>query len=118
MCKDLELLPKDITNMIDGNDEHYDITHFQPICDIADSAWIFSEELSLYGNAKAKFSLPVLEMLSNAPDGKLCIVAGINPTFLGEGKPTSTVGDTQALGAHLENVFTCIKISPIFSTLW
>ncbi|CDF37351.1 unnamed protein product [Chondrus crispus] len=29
MFSDLELLPKDITNMIDGNDEHYDITHFQ-----------------------------------------------------------------------------------------
>ncbi|CDF35856.1 formate--tetrahydrofolate ligase [Chondrus crispus] len=82
----------------------------QPICDIADSAGILSEELELYGNTKAKVSLSVLERLSNAPDGKLCIVAGMNPTSLGEGKSTSTVGVSQALGAHLEkNVFTCIR---------
>lgn len=82
----------------------------QPIADIADSAGILAEELEQYGNTKAKVSLSVRDRLSKVPDGKLCIVAGMNPTSLGEGKSTTTIGLSQALGAHLDkNVFTCIR---------
>ena len=35
---------------------------------------------------------------------------GITPTPLGEGKSTTTIGLTQALGAHLKkNVFACVR---------
>ena len=34
-------------------------------------------------------------------DGNYVVVVGINPTPLGEGKSTTTVGLSQALGAHL-----------------
>lgn len=38
------------------------------------------------------------------------VVTGINPTPLGEGKSTTTLGLSQALGAHLgKRVFTCIR---------
>lgn len=38
------------------------------------------------------------------------VVAGISPTPLGEGKSTTTVGLSQALGAHLgRSVVTCIR---------
>jgi len=38
------------------------------------------------------------------------VVVGINPTPLGEGKSTTTVGLSQALGAHLgQQVVTCIR---------
>lgn len=38
------------------------------------------------------------------------VVTGITPTPLGEGKSTTSVGLTQALGAHLHrNVFACLR---------
>lgn len=38
------------------------------------------------------------------------VVAGITPTPLGEGKSTTTVGLSQALGAHLDTrVLTCVR---------
>lgn len=82
----------------------------QPISDIASAAGILPEELEPYGSTKAKVSLSVRRRLSQVTDGKLVIVAGINPTSLGEGKSTTTIGLSQALGAHLgKNVFTCIR---------
>lgn len=82
----------------------------QPIAQIAASAGILPEELDPYGSSKAKVSLAVRRRLSNVNDGKLVIVAGINPTSLGEGKSTTTIGLSQALGAHLgKSVFTCIR---------
>lgn len=82
----------------------------QPISDIAASCGIQPNELEPYGRTKAKVSLSVRDRLSSVPDGKLVIVAGINPTSLGEGKSTSTVGLSQALGAYLgKRVFTCIR---------
>ena len=42
--------------------------------------------------------------------GNYVIVAGINPTPLGEGKSTSTIGLCQALGAHMNHkAFSCIR---------
>ena len=38
------------------------------------------------------------------------MVTGVTPTPLGEGKSTTTIGLTQAIGAHLkENVFACVR---------
>lgn len=38
------------------------------------------------------------------------VVTGINPTPLGEGKSTTTVGLAQAIGAHLrKNVAACLR---------
>lgn len=37
-------------------------------------------------------------------------MTGVTPTPLGEGKSTTTIGLTQALGAHLkQNVFACVR---------
>ena len=37
-------------------------------------------------------------------NGKYVVVAGITPTPLGEGKSTTTIGLTQALGSQLRQV--------------
>merc|ERR1719201_3329520 len=61
----------------------------------------------LYGRTKAKVSLCVRERLSHQADGHYVVVTGINPTPLGEGKSTTTVGLCQALGAHLDKKVFC-----------
>jgi formyltetrahydrofolate synthetase len=77
---------------------------------IADAAGILPEELILYGNDKAKVSLKVLKRLADKPNGKYIDVTAITPTPLGEGKTTTTVGLSQALGAYLnKTVITCIR---------
>ena len=81
-----------------------------PIGQIAEEAGILPEELELFGNHKAKISLDVRERLKDRPNGKYIVVTAITPTPLGEGKTTTTVGLSQALGAHLgQKVFTCIR---------
>jgi len=81
-----------------------------PIDQIAHEAGIHDDELDLYGKTKAKVHLSIRERLKATPNGKYIVVTAITPTPLGEGKTTTTVGLSQALGAHLgKNVFTCIR---------
>ena len=80
------------------------------VAKIAEEVGILPEELELYGNLKAKVRLEILERLKDVPDGKYIDVTAITPTPLGEGKSTTMVGLSEALGAHLgKNVFTCIR---------
>lgn len=81
-----------------------------PIDKIAAEAGILPDEIDLYGKSKAKVHLSVRDRLKNVPNGKYIVVTAISPTPLGEGKSTTTVGLSQALGAHLgKKVFTCIR---------
>ncbi len=81
-----------------------------PINRIAAEAGVNPEELELYGQTKAKVQLKIRERLKDVPNGKYVVVTAITPTPLGEGKTTTTVGLSQALGAHLgKRVFTCVR---------
>jgi formyltetrahydrofolate synthetase len=81
-----------------------------PIGQIASEAGILPQELELYGQTKAKVHLSIRDRLKDSPNGKYIVVTAITPTPLGEGKTTTTVGLSQALGAHLgKKVFTCIR---------
>jgi formyltetrahydrofolate synthetase len=81
-----------------------------PIDRIAHEAGVLPDELELYGKNKAKVHLSIRDRLKDAPNGKYIVVTAITPTPLGEGKTTTTVGLSQALGAHLgKRVFTCIR---------
>ncbi len=81
-----------------------------PVNKIAAENGILPEELELYGKNKAKVHLSVRDRLKNVPNGKYVVVTAITPTPLGEGKTTTTVGLSQALGAHLgKKVFTCVR---------
>jgi methylenetetrahydrofolate dehydrogenase (NADP+) / methenyltetrahydrofolate cyclohydrolase / formyltetrahydrofolate synthetase len=82
----------------------------KPIALLASEIGLLPEELELYGPYKAKVTLDILDRLKDIPDGKYIDVTAITPTPLGEGKTTTTVGLSQALGAHLGyRVFTCIR---------
>ncbi len=81
-----------------------------PIDELASEVGILPNELELYGKNKAKVHLSVRDRLKNTPNGKYVVVTAITPTPLGEGKTTTTVGLSQALGAHLgKKVFTCVR---------
>lgn len=82
----------------------------KPIKEVAASVGLSEDDLDLYGKYKAKVHLDVLEKFKDRPQGKYIDVTAITPTPLGEGKTTTTVGLSQALGAYLhKNVFTCIR---------
>jgi formyltetrahydrofolate synthetase len=77
---------------------------------VADEVGLLPEEMDLHGSYMAKVRLEVLDRLKDVPDGKYIDVTAITPTPLGEGKSTTMVGLSQALGAHLgKRVFTCIR---------
>ena len=67
-------------------------TKLEKITDVAKELEISDEELELYGKYKAKISSEVYEKLENKKDGKLVLVTAINPTPLGEGKTTISIG--------------------------
>lgn len=71
---------------------------------IAQELGISDRELELFGAYKAKINLDLLQRLGHRKNGKYILVAGITPTPLGEGKSTTTMGLTQALGAHLGKI--------------
>eukprot|EP00744_Colponema_vietnamica_P016234 GILI01022768.1.p1 GENE.GILI01022768.1~~GILI01022768.1.p1 ORF type:complete len:701 (+),score=221.18 GILI01022768.1:179-2104(+) len=80
------------------------------INEIAEKAGILPDELEPYGKYKGKVSLSVRDRLASSENGNYVVVTGITPTPLGEGKSTTTIGLSQALGAHLsQKVFTCIR---------
>lgn len=82
----------------------------KPISEVAAELGLLPEELELYGPYKAKVRLSILDRLKDLPDGQYIDVTAITPTPLGEGKTTTTVGLSQALGAQLGyRVITCIR---------
>ena len=81
----------------------------KPITQIAREAGINEEELEPFGKWKAKVKLNILERLKDLPDGKYIDVTAITPTPLGEGKTTTNIGLTQALGVLKKRVMTCIR---------
>jgi formyltetrahydrofolate synthetase len=82
----------------------------KPIAQVAEELGLKPNELELFGPYKAKIKLEAYERLQKRPDGKYIDVTAITPTPLGEGKTTTTVGLSQALGAHLgKKVITAIR---------
>ena len=67
-------------------------TKLKNIVEVAKSLDINEEDLELYGKYKAKISDNVYRNLKDKKDGKLVLVTAINPTPLGEGKTTMSIG--------------------------
>ena len=82
----------------------------QPILTIAGEVGLEENDLDTYGRYKAKVHLDVLKTFADKPNGKYIDVTAITPTPLGEGKTTTTVGLTQALGTVLgKKAMCCIR---------
>lgn len=106
-------MPRKLTNLIRPVPSDIEIAQaFEPlpISKIATQVGLLAEELEVFGTTKAKVRLTVLDRLRGLPNGFYVDVTAITPTPLGEGKTTTTVGLSQALGAHLRRkVITCIR---------
>jgi methylenetetrahydrofolate dehydrogenase (NADP+)/methenyltetrahydrofolate cyclohydrolase/formyltetrahydrofolate synthetase len=82
----------------------------RPILDVAEDAGLRASDLEVFGRYKAKVHLDVRDRLKKRKSGKYIDVTAITPTPLGEGKTTTSVGLSQAIGARLgHRVFTCIR---------
>src|SRR6478735_11421935 len=63
-----------------------------PIQEIAKQLGLSPDELHPYGRHKGKISLSALDRLKHKPRGRYVLVTAINPTPLGEGKTTTSIG--------------------------
>ncbi len=63
-----------------------------PIQEIGKQLGLAPEELNPYGRFKGKVSLSALERLKSKPQGRYILVTAVNPTPLGEGKTTTSIG--------------------------
>ncbi len=83
---------------------------------IAKKLEIPTKYLELYGSDKAKIKLELLQKLPQR-DSKLILVTAITPTPLGEGKSTTTIGLTDAMGKLDKKVVACLRepsLGPVF----
>lgn len=70
----------------------------QPIEDIAATLSLDASDIERQGEHLAKVKMDTIESVQDRPKGKYVLVTAITPTPLGEGKTTTTVGLTQAMG--------------------
>jgi len=89
----------------------------RPIAEIGAAAGLEPDELEPYGRDKAKVDLSVLDRLADRPDAPLVCVTSITPTRSGEGKTTTAVALTQALGSLGGHPVLCLRepsLGPVF----
>ena len=87
------------------------------INEIAKKINISEEYLEQYGNYKAKIDLKLQKDLEQKKDGKLVLVTAINPTPLGEGKTTVSIGLTDALNKIGHKTIVALRepsLGPVF----
>ncbi len=87
----------------------------RPIMDVAEDLGLSRDSVIPYGHYKAKIRLDAIR--DDGPRGKMVVVTGITPTPAGEGKTTTTVGLTQAMGRLGKNVVATLRepsLGPIF----
>ena len=92
-------------------------TKLEKIVDVANTLKINEEQLELYGKYKAKISDEVYESLKNKQDGKLILVTAINPTPLGEGKTTMSIGLADGLSKIGKKAILALRepsLGPVF----
>jgi len=84
-------------------------TKMKRITEIAADLGIGEEMLEPYGYYKAKLSEEFINSVKDRPDGKLILVTAINPTPMGEGKTTTTIGLGQAMKLIGKNAIIALR---------
>ncbi|MBS0496373.1 MAG: formate--tetrahydrofolate ligase [Proteobacteria bacterium] len=89
----------------------------KPIVDIAAKLNLQPDNLMLFGEHMAKLQLSVLPEKGTQPKGKIVLVSAINPTRMGEGKTTVSIGLAQGLAYIGQRVALALRepsLGPIF----
>ncbi|MEF8833739.1 MAG: formate--tetrahydrofolate ligase, partial [Halofilum sp. (in: g-proteobacteria)] len=81
----------------------------EDIWDIGDKLGVPRDALLPFGRVKSKIDISYAESLKDKKDGKLILVAGINPTAAGEGKTTTSVGLADALNHIGNKASVCLR---------
>lgn len=87
------------------------------INEITKKIGIPEEYIEQYGKYKAKISLKYLKQLEKKSDGKLILVTAINPTPLGEGKTTASIGLADGLNKIGKKAILALRepsLGPVF----
>ena len=87
------------------------------ILDITNKLNIPEDDVEPIGKYKAKISLNYLDKIKEKKDGKLILVTAINPTPLGEGKTTTSIGLADGLNAIGKNAILALRepsLGPVF----
>lgn len=87
------------------------------INDIASGLGINEKYIENYGKYKAKISINLLNELKNVENGKLVLVTAMNPTPLGEGKTTISIGLADALSRLNKKSMLALRepsLGPVF----
>ena len=87
------------------------------INEIAKNIGIEEEYLEQYGKYKAKISLDYCNRIKNNKNGKLILVTAINPTPLGEGKTTTSIGLVDAFNRIKKKAILALRepsLGPVF----
>lgn len=85
--------------------------------EVAEKIGIYKDELELYGAYKAKFSDALINRVKNNKDGKLVLVTAVNPTPVGEGKTTVSIGLGEAMAKIGKNAIVALRepsLGPVF----
>ncbi|HEX6949356.1 MAG TPA: formate--tetrahydrofolate ligase [Nitrospira sp.] len=88
-----------------------------PIQEIGKQLGLSPDELHPYGRHKGKISLSALERLKNKPQGRYILVTAINPTPLGEGKTTTSIGLAMGLNRIGQRAVVTLRqpsLGPVF----
>ena len=87
------------------------------IDDVAEKFGIVDEDLIPYGKYTAKVDSRLMKKLENKPNGKLILVTSINPTPLGEGKTTISIGLSDGLNRLGQKSILALRepsLGPVF----
>lgn len=88
-----------------------------PILDIAAKLGLQPDNLMLFGEHMAKLRLNTLPGKDTQPKGKIVLVSAINPTRMGEGKTTVSIGLAQGLARIGQQVALALRepsLGPVF----
>jgi formate--tetrahydrofolate ligase len=89
----------------------------QPIEEIANKIGIDKDNLECYGKYKAKISNEIYKKFEQKENGKLILVTAINPTPLGEGKTTISIGLADGLSKIGKKAMLALRepsLGPVF----
>lgn len=87
------------------------------ITQIAEKVGIKEEYIEQYGKYKAKISIDLYNKIKQKKSGKLILVTSINPTPLGEGKTTVSIGLADGINKIGKNAILALRepsLGPVF----